>query len=194
MKKYMKKMIFSVLLVVLCIIAATLAADGRVIRQSIPAIELIDSTVNTVLSDSIVPIAIRNGYDRYKGQIILKIYCTDKWYSVWPVKYYIEIEAIDSRTVNISELKKDRRYEAANFYGLEVGRVPILVVDMTGGMATRALKDTISIYYNPACEVNDRKLNCYRYSISDRGTYLESYSIGGVSYLEGYMPTYKELD
>ncbi len=190
----MKKMIFSVMLVVLCIIAATAATDGRVIRQSLPAIELTDSTVNAVLNDSIVPIAVGNGYDRYGGQIVLKIYCTDKWYSVWPVKYYIEIEAVDSRPVSISELKEDKRYEAANFYGMEVGGVPILVVDMTDGMATRPVKDTITIYYYPVCEVNDRKSNCYRYAVGDRETYLDSYSIGGARYLKGYMPIYKELD
>lgn len=191
---YMKKMIFSVMLVVLCIIAATAATDGRVIRQSLPAIELTDRTVNAVLNDSIVPIAVGSGYDRCCGQIVLKIYCTDKWYSVWPVKYYIEIEAVDSRPVSISELKEDKRYEAANFYGMEVGGVPILVVDMTDGMATRPVKDTITIYYYPVCKVNDRKSNCYRYAVGDRETYLDSYSIGGTRYLKGYMPIYKELD
>lgn len=190
----MKRMIFSVTMVVLCIIAAAAATDGRVIRQSLPAVELTDSTVNAVLGDSIVPIAVGNGYDRYRSQIVLKIYCTDKWYSIWPVKYYIEIEAIDYRPVSISELKEDKRYEAANFYGMEVGGIPILVVDMTDGMATRPVKDTVTIYYDPACEVNDRKSNCYRYAVGDRETYLDSYLIGGAGYLKDYTPAYRELE
>lgn len=78
----MKKIYFA-LIIVLSLCATVDAAYARAIRQSVPVIELADSTVKAVLRDSIVPISIENGYDVNKNMIVLKIYCTDKWYSVW---------------------------------------------------------------------------------------------------------------
>lgn len=77
---------------------------------------------------------------------------------------------------------------------MEVEGIPVLVIDMTGGLAIRHVDGTVDFYYDPDCEVNGLLSNNYRYSISDRGVFLESYSVGGARYLDGYHPSVHELE
>ncbi len=194
MKTPKSRLILLVLFVLPFVAAVAQKTEGDIEHWSFPAIELKDSTITAVLRDSIVPIAVKNGFDKYRDQMILKIYRTDKLYSVWPVDYFVDLETFYARTHNVSELKREKQYKNAEFYGIEVGDVPFLVIDMTDGESIKPSKGFVSFYYDQACEVNSMRPNVYRYSVGGRGTFLNSFSIGGVGYLEGYYPKIRELE
>lgn len=187
----MKKLTTAIIVLIFSAAVIVHAQSARLIPQSLPAVKITDSIIFRALNDSIVPVAVKNGYDKYENQIILTLYNSDKWYSVWPVKYYADIEALYLKTVNITELKNEDRYKAASFYGIDIDGVPVVVIDMTNGEGTRETPGNVTVYHNQKKEANEQKSNYYRYSISDRGTFLESYRIGGCRYLDGYYPTFK---